>query len=569
LGYAYIAAIAQPLSAAARSLAWDETTMTAVALDFLFAAFVAVVGLGAGWWLRGGLTRQASSSPRSDQADAHVAHSKEVLARLHELAAAMAADVDEHSTRVQEISDELNASDEREAEDVVTAVARIIQANERMQQQLTTAEERLHEQERQIESHVVEARTDALTQVANRRAFDDAMLRCVSEFQSRQRPSTVMLIDVDHFKLFNDTHGHQAGDEVLRGVARVLRQSLDKSVMVARYGGEEFAVIFPGAKLSAVRVAAERARVAIREARFRFEGLELHVAASSGLAELLPNETAANLIKRSDEALYMSKEAGRDCGHWHDGELCHLIVQPVAEVASVEPVEPATERDPEPDGETATLASASSEPEPEAAPVAPAVASTPAPVFDVGMESGVSDVERRDTLTGLSNRSVFEQELSRRVAEWKRGGAIVTIMLIEVDRYRRVLTDKGTTGGNVVLRAATQFLKAAMREMDHVARFDEAVFALMLPAAALPEATGVAERLRRAVSGCKLPLDGGSFRFTISLGLAQVGGDDDLLRLIERGQTALESAVQSGGNATYVHNGTSCEPARKVPAAVS
>jgi len=556
------------MSAAASSLAWDETTMTAVALDFLFAAFVAVVGLGAGWWLRGGLTRQqASSSQRSDQADAHVAHSKEVLARLHELAAAMAADVDEHSTRVQEISDELNASDEREAEDVVAAVARIIQANERMQQQLTTAEERLHEQERQIESHVVEARTDALTQVANRRAFDDAMLRCVNEFQSRQRPSTVMLIDVDHFKLFNDTHGHQAGDEVLRGVARVLRQSLDKSVTVARYGGEEFAVIFPGAKLSAVRVAAERARVAIREARFRFEGVNLHVTASSGLAELLPNETAANLIKRSDEALYMSKEAGRDCGHWHDGEQCHRIDQPVAEAAPVEPVEPATERDPEPAGAAATLATTATEPEP--APVAPAVAAAPAPVFDVGMESGASDADRRDTLTGLSNRGVFEQELSRRVAEWKRGGSIVTIMLIEVDRYRRVLTDKGTTGGNVVLRAATQFLKAAMREMDHVARFDEAVFALMLPAAALPEATGVAERLRRAVSGCKLPLDGGSFRFTISLGLAQVGGDDDLLRLIERGQTALESAVQSGGNATYVHNGKCCEPARKAPVAVS
>ncbi len=542
--------------------------MTAVTLDFLFAAFVAVVGLGAGWWLRGGLARHASNSQHSDHADSHVAHSKEVLARLHELAAAMAADVDEHSTRVQEISDELNASDEREAEDVVAAVARIIKANERMQQQLDTAEERLHEQERQIESHVVEARTDALTQVANRRAFDDAMKVCVAEFQARQRPSTVMMIDVDQFKRFNDTHGHQAGDEVLRGVARVLRQSLDKSVAVARYGGEEFTVIFPGATLSAVRVAAERARVAIRETRFRFEGVDLHVTASSGLAELLPNETAANLIKRSDEALYTSKEAGRDCGHWHDGEQSHRIGKPVAEAPVVEQVEPATEKDPEPAREAAAETSTTAEPEPEVVPTAPAVLE-PTPVFDVGMESNAPDVERRDALTGLSNRGVFEQELSRRVAEWKRGGSMLTIMLIEVDRYRRVLTDKGTTGGNVVLRAATQFLKAAMREMDHVARFDEAVFALMLPAAALPEATGVAERLRRAVSGCKLPLDGGSFRFTISLGLAQVGGDDDVLRLIERGQTALESAVRSGGNATHVHNGTACEPARKAPVAVS
>src|SRR5439155_11482685 len=109
--------------------------------------------------------------------------------------------------------------------------------------ELDSAEERLQSQALQMESHACEARTDALTQVANRRALDDELTRCLIDFQRRQTPTTLMLLDVDHFKRFNDTHGHQAGDDALQGVARLVRQAVGEAGFVARYGGEEFAVV--------------------------------------------------------------------------------------------------------------------------------------------------------------------------------------------------------------------------------------------------------------------------------------------------------------------------------------
>src|SRR5690606_10510368 len=152
----------------------------------------------------------------------------------------------------------------------------------------------------------------------NRRAFDDFIARQQAEFRRDNRPTTVLMLDVDKFKLFNDTHGHQAGDIVLQGVAQVLRKSMRDIDLVARYGGEEFSVVFPGSKLTEVAAAAERARAAIQAATFTFEGKQLKVTASLGLAEIRAGEAIVETVKRADEALYASKKAGRNCAHWHD-----------------------------------------------------------------------------------------------------------------------------------------------------------------------------------------------------------------------------------------------------------
>ena len=170
------------------------------------------------------------------------------MAQIHELATRVAADVGEHSTRVQEISDELSnhTPENGDLETVVIgSVAEIIKSNSRLQEQLKTAEVKLQEQAHQIEVHAADALTDALTGGANRRAFDADLARRIAEFQRRGTPFCLLMIDVDHFKKFNDSHGHLAGDEVLRGVARVLRETCRGMDIVARYGGEEFAVIMP------------------------------------------------------------------------------------------------------------------------------------------------------------------------------------------------------------------------------------------------------------------------------------------------------------------------------------
>ena len=143
---------------------------------------------------------------------------------------------------------------------MVEAVSNLLQANENMQQQLASAERKLEEQAHMIDVHAKDARTDALTQLGNRRAFDIELANCEESFRTSGMPVTLLITDVDRFKLFNDTHSHQAGDEVLRGVSRTMQNSVRAKDIVARYGGEEFAIIFPGTTVEQARTLAEHVR---------------------------------------------------------------------------------------------------------------------------------------------------------------------------------------------------------------------------------------------------------------------------------------------------------------------
>lgn len=129
---------------------------------------------------------------------------------------------------------------------VVNAFIRLIEGHVRLQEQLTSGQQQLSAQARQMDSHVTEARTDALTQVANRRAFDDFLIEAAEKHNADGQNCLMMLVDVDYFKKCNDTYGHHAGDEVLRQVAAILKHHADGRALVARYGGEEFAIIASG-----------------------------------------------------------------------------------------------------------------------------------------------------------------------------------------------------------------------------------------------------------------------------------------------------------------------------------
>ena len=146
-----------------------------------------------------------------------------------------------------------------------------------MQEQLKSAEVKLQEQAHQIEVHAADALTDALTGGANRRAFDSELGRRFAEFKRRGTPFCLLMLDVDHFKKFNDVHGHLAGDEVLRGVARVLRETCRGMDIVARYGGEEFAVIMPSTTIREAQTGVLRICTRIAESQFDFEGKKLKV----------------------------------------------------------------------------------------------------------------------------------------------------------------------------------------------------------------------------------------------------------------------------------------------------
>jgi two-component system cell cycle response regulator len=157
------------------------------------------------------------------------------------------------------------------------------------------------------------AATDALTGLMNRRAFLAALEREHSRASRHALPLSLLMIDVDHFKRVNDTHGHDAGDAVLRAVAAALTRGARRSDLVARWGGEEFVAALPQTAEVGGRVAAERLRRTVAEVRHPMKGGEpLIVTVSLGLASALKPATIEELLARADRALYAAKERGRN-----------------------------------------------------------------------------------------------------------------------------------------------------------------------------------------------------------------------------------------------------------------
>lgn len=158
------------------------------------------------------------------------------------------------------------------------------------------------------------ARTDMLTGLANRRALDE-FLRKAQATAEWGEPLSVLLLDIDHFKLFNDNFGHGVGDQVLRLMARVLREKVRQQDLPARYGGEELIAVLPDADLAACAEIAERIRRAVAECTItrRSTGEILpSISVSIGVAQYRAGEAMNDLIERCDRALYLAKGGGRN-----------------------------------------------------------------------------------------------------------------------------------------------------------------------------------------------------------------------------------------------------------------
>lgn len=152
------------------------------------------------------------------------------------------------------------------------------------------------------------AATDPLTRLPNRRAFEEALEKAASHAARRGEPLSLLLVDVDRFKRINDEFGHPAGDQVLAGVAGVLRRACRKVDTPARYGGEEFAVVLPWADARVARMVGERIRRAVEAADWP----NLAVTVSLGAHTAYEAADADGLVREADRALYASKRGGRN-----------------------------------------------------------------------------------------------------------------------------------------------------------------------------------------------------------------------------------------------------------------
>lgn len=157
------------------------------------------------------------------------------------------------------------------------------------------------------------AEIDALTGSMNRRSIDQALTRTFLQAHRAGQPMSVLFVDIDHFKTFNDMLGHACGDFCLRELARLLRTTLGAEDFLGRYGGEEFVVILPGRPTEMARAVAEELRVAVEAAEFKWNDHTLRLTVSIGVANRLDGETLPQpALERADRALYAAKRAGRN-----------------------------------------------------------------------------------------------------------------------------------------------------------------------------------------------------------------------------------------------------------------
>lgn len=195
---------------------------------------------------------------------------------------------------------------------LVREIDRVVRSNATLHTQLDAANQGIVEQRRQIEELRVQARIDALTTIPNRAAFDERLDEYISLLERAGLVFTLMLVDIDHFKQINDTHGHVNGDRILRGVAEKISSAIRANDFAARYGGEEFAVIFPGTGLGESMTVAERLRQDIAKTNFRLDSANVRMTLSGGMAECRKGLSAEQLVSAADGALYQAKGAGRN-----------------------------------------------------------------------------------------------------------------------------------------------------------------------------------------------------------------------------------------------------------------
>ncbi|MBM7555940.1 sensor domain-containing diguanylate cyclase [Halanaerobacter jeridensis] len=156
------------------------------------------------------------------------------------------------------------------------------------------------------------ATKDGLTKLYNHSHFQEILAKEIEKAKRYERDLSLLMMDIDNFKDFNDTYGHQVGDEVLKELARLLKKEARESDIVARYGGEEFAVILPETDLNGAVEMGKRLNKAIRNMVIKYEGLEIKITVSIGASSYHEGKSQKKLINDSDDALYQAKDHGKD-----------------------------------------------------------------------------------------------------------------------------------------------------------------------------------------------------------------------------------------------------------------
>ncbi len=220
------------------------------------------------------------------------------------------------SKATDKIQEENTSGDLKEILDtVVLDTQEILKDNTLLAQELDKSKNKMMVLQQDLENIKKEAATDSLTGLLNRKSFDESLLKVAETACETKDPFSLLMIDIDHFKNFNDTYGHQVVDQVLKLVAATLKKGVKGGDIVSRYGGEEFTIILPDTPQRAARTVAEHLRkhVSSKDIINRGTGKVLgQIRLSVGVSEYKTKEDLGQLIERADRALYQAKNNGRD-----------------------------------------------------------------------------------------------------------------------------------------------------------------------------------------------------------------------------------------------------------------
>jgi diguanylate cyclase len=188
-------------------------------------------------------------------------------------------------------------------------------SNQALEARLSASKQEINQLQQHLETVRHESLTDPLTTLANRKFFDQALERAIAEAAVKREPLSLMMTDIDHFKVFNDNFGHQTGDQVLRLVAMSVKNNVKGQDIAARYGGEEFVVVLPNTVLRSATTVADHIRRAVMTKQLMKRSTHEHlgrITISIGVAAMREGDTPQSLIGRADACLYAAKRAGRN-----------------------------------------------------------------------------------------------------------------------------------------------------------------------------------------------------------------------------------------------------------------
>ena len=233
---------------------------------------------------------------------------------------AAAGSATSYSASLADASQKLEGASDGEAlraiiECLVQGAKEMELSNKKLETRLSASKQEIEQLQQNLEAVRTESLTDPLTTLSNRKFFDQALAKAITDAKAKNEPLSLLMADVDHFKSFNDKYGHLTGDQVLRLVAIAVKQNVKGRDTAARYGGEEFVIALPNTALQSAITVADHIRRAVmtKELMKRSSGERLgRVTISIGAAVLRPNDTAQSLIERADNCLYGAKRNGRN-----------------------------------------------------------------------------------------------------------------------------------------------------------------------------------------------------------------------------------------------------------------